>query len=93
MPSNSRPDQRARLALAFVMAFSAGVAHSADDRVKDLRAPVLEAVGTTPMPGPGTPVVQVPSNAQVNTGNHVVWQPSLSLPDFKNQCMPPVGAA
>jgi hypothetical protein len=93
MLSNNRPHQRARLALAFIMAFSAGVAHSADDRVKNLEGPVIEAVGTTPKPGPGTPVVQVPSNAQVNTGKHVVCQPLLSLPDFKNQCMPPVGVA
>jgi hypothetical protein len=90
MVPNGRPDQRTPPALAFVMAFCVGLAHSADDRVQDLEASIVEAVVTTPMPGPGTPAGQVPSNVQVNAGKHIVGQHSLSFPDFMNQCVSPV---
>ena len=93
MVSHARPDQRAQLALAIAIAVQAGVTHSADPRVKDLEAPTVEVVGTTPIPGLGTPVEQVPSNVQVNTGIHITEQQSLNLPDFMNQSMPSVSVS
>ena len=89
----TRPHQRAQLALAIAMAISTGVTHSADPRVKDLEAPTVEVVGITPIPGLGTPVEQVPSNVQVNTGKHITEQHSLNLPDFMNQSMPSVSVS
>ena len=93
MALHARPDQRAQLALAIAIAVQAGVTHSADPRVKDLEAPTVEVVGTTPIPGLGTPVEQVPSNVQVNTGIHITEQQSLNLPDFMNQSMPSVSVS
>ncbi len=93
MVFHTRPHRRAHLALAIAMAFSAGMANGADPRNKDLEAPTVEVVGTTPIPGLGTPVEQVPSNVQVNTGNHITEQQSLNLPDFMNQSMPSVSVS
>jgi iron complex outermembrane receptor protein len=90
---HTRLQQRAYLALAITLAFSAAMAYGADDRAKDLEAPTVEVVGTTPIPGLGTPIEQVPSNVQVVTGKHVTEQQSLNLPDFMNQSMPSVSVS
>ncbi len=84
------PNQRANLALAIAMAFSASLACGDDARKQDLEAPTVEVVGTTPIPGRGTPVEQVPSNVQVVTGKRIGEQESVNLPDFMNQSMPSV---
>ncbi len=48
----------------------------------ELEAPTVEVVATTPLPGVGTPVSQVPSNVQAITGSTVEAQQSSSLPGF-----------
>ncbi len=93
MVLHTRPHQRTHLALAIAIAFSAGLAHGADNRAKDLEAPTVEVVGTTPIPGLGTPVEQVPSNVQVVTGKRIGEQQSVNLPDFMNQSMPSVSVS
>ena len=47
--------RRAGLALAISLAFPASAGFSADPSPRDLQAPTVEVVGTTPIPGLGTP--------------------------------------
>jgi iron complex outermembrane recepter protein len=46
-----------------------------------LEAPSVEVVGTTPLPGIGTPVNQVPANVQAITGKTIEEQQNVSLPE------------
>jgi outer membrane receptor protein involved in Fe transport len=48
----------------------------------ELEAPTVEVVATTPLPGVGTPVSQVPNNVQAITGSTIEAQQSSSLPGF-----------
>jgi outer membrane receptor protein involved in Fe transport len=47
-----------------------------------LEAPTVEVVGTTPLPGVGTPVNQVPSNVQAVTGETIQLQQASDLSEF-----------
>src|SRR5262245_3227174 len=44
-------------------------------------APSVEVVGTTPLPGIGIPVNQVPTNVQAITGQTIQEQQNVSLPE------------
>ena len=46
-----------------------------------LEAPSVEVVGTTPLPGIGIPVNQVPTNVQAITGQTIEEQQNVSLPE------------
>ncbi|MEX0960155.1 MAG: TonB-dependent receptor [Burkholderiales bacterium] len=82
----------ARLALAVSLACSAGVAQS-QQTASPLEAPSIEVVGTTPVPGLGSPVGEVPSNVQVVTGETMREKQTINLPDFMEQAMPSVFAS
>jgi outer membrane receptor protein involved in Fe transport len=47
-----------------------------------LEAPTVEVVGTTPLPGVGIPVNQVPSNVQAVTGETIQDQQASDLSEF-----------
>src|SRR5215470_13672449 len=47
-----------------------------------LETPSVEIVGTTPVPGIGTPINEVPANVQVITGGEMRKQESVSVPDY-----------
>lgn len=47
-----------------------------------LEAPTVEVVGTTPLPGLGTPIDQVPANVQAATGREIERQQSTDLSEF-----------
>jgi iron complex outermembrane recepter protein len=47
-----------------------------------LETPTVEIIGTTPLPGIGAPVNEVPANVQAATGAQMQRQESVSLPDF-----------
>jgi outer membrane receptor protein involved in Fe transport len=49
-----------------------------------LEAPTVEVVGTTPLPGIGTPINQVPGNVQAITGETIEVQQPSNLSDFLN---------
>lgn len=49
-----------------------------------LEAPTVEVVGTTPLPGIGTPVNQVPNNVQAITGATLRNQQATELSEFLN---------
>jgi len=47
-----------------------------------LETPTVEVVGTTPLPGIGTPISEVPANVQAVTGAEMQKQESVSVPDY-----------
>ena len=51
----------------------------------ELETPTVEVVGTTPLPGLGTPIDQVPSNVQAVTGKQIEVQSSTNLGVFLDQ--------
>jgi outer membrane receptor protein involved in Fe transport len=79
---------RARLAVLVSLAFSCGPL-AAQER-PDLEAPTVEVVGTTPVPGLGTPVDEVPANVQAHTGAEIDSAQSINLPDFMLRSLPSV---
>jgi outer membrane receptor protein involved in Fe transport len=58
---------RHRAAIALAAALGAN-AHAADNPAAALEAPAVSVIGTTPLPGIGTPVEEVPSNVQLVPG-------------------------
>lgn len=52
-----------------------------------LEAPAVDVIGTTPLPGVGTPASQVPSNVQSATDEELDALPTPSLPDFLERSM------
>lgn len=80
----------ARLAVAVALAFPAVLTQAQDNPAAALEAPTVEIVGTTPVPGLGTPVNEVPSNLQVQTGAAIREKQSINLPDFMIQALPSV---
>jgi outer membrane receptor protein involved in Fe transport len=51
--------------LASVLALAAASVPAADNPTTELEAPAVNVVGTTPLPGVGTPLEQVPANVQL----------------------------
>jgi outer membrane receptor protein involved in Fe transport len=47
-----------------------------------LETPTVEIIGTTPLPGIGAPVNEIPANVQATTGAQMQKQESVSLPDY-----------
>ncbi|KPK33473.1 MAG: hypothetical protein AMJ66_05390, partial [Betaproteobacteria bacterium SG8_40] len=70
-------------ALALLM-FS-GAAAYAEESISALETATIEIVGTTPLPGLGTPVDQVPANVQVKTGEEIETQKSTNVGEFLEQ--------
>lgn len=79
---------QSRLTFTIALAFCGGAACAAERA--DLEAPTVEVVGTTPVPGLGTPVEQVPSNVQIHTGTELQRKQAINLPDFMIQSLPSV---
>jgi iron complex outermembrane receptor protein len=88
-----RRHRRVYLALVVSLALPVGAVYGADPRTRDLEAPTVEVIGTTPIPGLGTPKDQVPANVQSVTGDHVREQQSINLPEFMNRAMPSVSVS
>jgi outer membrane receptor protein involved in Fe transport len=76
--------------LLAVLAFSCALPATAGDAVPAnlataLELPRVNVVGTTPLPGLGTPLEQVPANVQSATGEDLEREHTLDLADFMNQ--------
>jgi outer membrane receptor protein involved in Fe transport len=56
----------------------------------ELEAPTVEVIGTTPLPGLGVPVEQVPSNVQAVTDQQIEDRQSINLPDLMTRSLPSV---
>ena len=77
------PTVRAHLACAITLALSGGLAYGAEENpAAALEAPTVEVISTTPLPGIGVPVNQVPANVQAATGADIQKQKTLDLSDF-----------
>ena len=59
----------------------------AQNPAAELEAPTVYVVGTTPLPGVGTPVSQVPANVQTVTDRRLEALPTPALPDFLERGM------
>ncbi len=68
-------------ALFLALCSTAGMA-SAENPATALEAPTVEIIGTTPLPGIGVPVNQVPANVQATTGAEIQKQKTLDLSEF-----------
>jgi iron complex outermembrane receptor protein len=78
--------RNARIVLAAALSPLAVTLVSAQENpAAKLEAPTVEVVGTTPLPGLGTPKDQIPANIQSATGEDLEKQQSLNLPDFLNE--------
>ncbi len=74
---------RAHLAFAVTLALSGGQAYGDEENpAAALEAPTVEIIGTTPLPGIGVPVNQVPANVQAATGAEIQKQKTLDLSEF-----------
>src|SRR6185503_5028475 len=62
--------------------FFADQAGHAANPAAELEAPVVDVVGTTPLPGVGTPISKVPANVQTATDRQLP-----ALPDFFERSM------
>jgi len=71
-------------ALALSLAHHHGLAANP---AAELEAPAVDVVGTTPLPGVGTPISAVPANVQTATDRQIEALPSPSLPDFLERGM------
>ena len=71
----------ARLALASLAAH-AGAACAADNPAEALELPKVDVIGTTPLPGLGTPLRDVPANVQVYTSKELGRQRQGNLAEF-----------
>ncbi len=77
---------RLRAGATLVLAAFQGGAYAADEvnPTAVLEAPTVEVVGTTPLPGIGTPVNEVPANVTTISNRQIEQQQSVSVPDFLN---------
>ena len=66
-------------------AFAADDAYKAKNPAAALELPRIEVIGTTPLPGVGLPLKQVPSNVQVSSGKDIGQQKTLGLADYLEQ--------
>jgi iron complex outermembrane recepter protein len=57
----------------------------AENRAAELETPTVEVIGTTPLPGIGTPVSQVPANVQGATSKDIAKQNTLNVTDYLKQ--------
>jgi iron complex outermembrane recepter protein len=53
----------------------------------ELEAPVVDVVGTTPLPGVGTPTSKIPANVHTATDRQIEALPSPALPDLLERSM------
>jgi iron complex outermembrane receptor protein len=70
------------LAVAAVLATPARIVNAEEEKRRSIELPTVEVVGTTPVPGLGTPIEQVPGNVQAATAKDIERREALNLPDF-----------
>ena len=62
-----------------------GMAVYAEESISELETATVEVIGTTPLPGLGTPVDQIPANVQGKTGEEIETQKSTNVGEFLEQ--------
>jgi iron complex outermembrane recepter protein len=78
---------RNALVLAFCVMAATARAQSrpSDNPAEALEMPTVEIVGTTPLPGIGTPMRDVPANVQIYTSEDLASQRQASVTDYLEQ--------
>lgn len=88
LPSiSSNRTRRSSLAIA-VGAACASLATAparADNPAEALELPTVEVVGTSPLPGLGTPIRDIPANVQIHTGKDVMHQRQSNIGEYLEQ--------
>lgn len=79
-----------RLAFAISAGLPAVLGFAAEDvqpanPAEILELPTIEVIGTTPLPGIGTPIKDVPGNVQVHTGKDIDKQKPTDLSEYLDQ--------
>ena len=80
-----------RIALVGCVCLWASSASFADDAkpkenpAEALELPTVEIIGTTPLPGLGTPTRDVPANVQVYTSKDLAGQGQTNITDYLEQ--------
>jgi outer membrane receptor protein involved in Fe transport len=83
----------AACALAGTIGLAGGCAQAADNPAEVFELPPVEVVGTTPLPGLGTPLRDVPANVQIFGAAALARQRPRTLAQFLEQNGDSVGAA
>ena len=78
-PCNLKPKL---ILLAILTAYAMPQMARAENKAEALELSKIEVVGTTPLPGLGTPINQVPSNVQTGSANDIGGQVSLNLAEY-----------
>ena len=71
-----------RPAVALACLVATGAAFAADNPAEALELPKVDVIGTTPLPGLGTPLRDVPANVQVYTSKELGKQRQGNLAEF-----------
>jgi outer membrane receptor protein involved in Fe transport len=81
------PRHRATLVAfaAIVAAVPAPLARAAENPTDAVQLPTIEVVGTTPLPGLGVPLKDVPANVQIYTSKDLARQRQSNLAEFLEQ--------
>src|SRR6185295_8483050 len=72
-------------AITSAQAADADKAKSSDNPAEALEMPTVEIVGTTPLPGLGTPIQDVPANVQIYTSGDLSGQRQTNVTDYLEQ--------
>ncbi len=78
-PCNLKPKI---ILLAILTAYAMPQMATAENKAEALELSKIEVVGTTPLPGIGTPINQVPSNVQTGSAKDFSQQQSLDLSEY-----------
>ena len=73
------------LSLATAAALISIAANAQENPAARLEAPSVEVVGTTPLPGIGTPINQVPANVQIGTDKDIERSQAVDLQNFMDR--------
>lgn len=82
-----RPTLRQALGACVLAAACLGAEALAQNPAAEFEEPVIEVIGTMPLPGVGTPRSQVPANVQTATDRELNALPAPGLPDFLERAM------
>ena len=70
------------MVVAVLSAIHGAMADAAANPAEVLELPTVEVVGTTPVPGIGTPIKDVPSNVQIYTAKDMAKQKPSNISEF-----------
>lgn len=79
--------RRAILSLC-ATALPAAVLHAQDGAEIAVETPTVEVIGTTPLPGLGVPIDQVPANVQTVSESELDARQSINVTDFASRALP-----